>query len=173
MYFVQTSLLGTHTFFMLFLPLFFFFGAGDAGRSLLYILAAGGYITSVIKDLFCVPRPFSPPLVRLSTGTHGLEYGFPSTHSTNAISMCFFLCALVSRAVADLTQSTIIASLLVFLAASVTFGRIYTGMHSIVDVIVGVAIGYGTFAIHHAYEAHIEAFTLTGGWLGHFFPPSS
>lgn len=50
--------------------------------SLLYVLAAGGYVTSVLKDLFCVPRPYSPPLVRLSVGTHALEYGFPSTHST-------------------------------------------------------------------------------------------
>ena len=31
-YFVQTSLLGTHTFFMTFIPMWFWFGHGDVGR---------------------------------------------------------------------------------------------------------------------------------------------
>ena len=31
-YFLQTSMLGTHTFFLVFLPLFFFFGYDDLGR---------------------------------------------------------------------------------------------------------------------------------------------
>ncbi len=31
-YFVQTSLLGTHTFFMTFIPMWFWFGYGNVGR---------------------------------------------------------------------------------------------------------------------------------------------
>jgi len=31
-YFLQTSMLGTHTFFLVFLPAFFFFGYDDLGR---------------------------------------------------------------------------------------------------------------------------------------------
>ena len=31
-YFVHASMLGTHTFFLVFLPLFFFFGHDDLGR---------------------------------------------------------------------------------------------------------------------------------------------
>ena len=71
------------------------------------VLALGVYSSSVVKDLICSPRPFAPPVTRLSTfflqqilhcltftstaiGTHHLEYGFPSTHSTNCVSIALF-----------------------------------------------------------------------------------
>ncbi|KAG9020885.1 hypothetical protein FS837_007782, partial [Tulasnella sp. UAMH 9824] len=86
-YFVYTSTLGTHTFFMTMLPAFFFFGHDEAGRSLVHVLGMGVYFASLIKDSICSPRPFAPPVTRLTIGSHHLEYGFPSTHSTNSISI--------------------------------------------------------------------------------------
>jgi len=65
-YFVYTSSLGTHTFFLTFLPACFFFGYDQFGRGLLLVLALGVYTSSFVKDLFCVPRPFAPPVTRLS-----------------------------------------------------------------------------------------------------------
>ena len=65
-YFVYTSSLGTHTFFMIMLPLFYFFGLPEFGRGLLLMLAVGVYVSSFIKDLCCSPRPFAPPVSRLS-----------------------------------------------------------------------------------------------------------
>ena len=35
--------------------------------SLVVVLASGVYFSSFIKDLVCSPRPFSPPVSRLST----------------------------------------------------------------------------------------------------------
>ncbi|KAL1941837.1 hypothetical protein VTO73DRAFT_6837 [Trametes versicolor] len=96
-YFVYTSSLGTHTFFMVMLPMFHFFGAAEFGRGLLLMLAVGVYITSFMKDLFCCPRPFAPPVTRLTLGNHHLEYGFPSTHSTNSVSIALFFFSLVQR----------------------------------------------------------------------------
>ncbi|KAH9849013.1 PAP2-domain-containing protein [Lenzites betulinus] len=96
-YFVYTSSLGTHTFFMIMLPMFHFFGAAEFGRGLLLMLAVGVYITSFMKDLFCCPRPFAPPATRLTLGSHHLEYGFPSTHSTNSVSIALFYYSLVQR----------------------------------------------------------------------------
>ncbi|KAI0824912.1 PAP2-domain-containing protein [Trametes gibbosa] len=96
-YFVYTSSLGTHTFFMIMLPMFHFFGAAEFGRGLLLMLAVGVYITSFMKDLFCCPRPFAPPVTRLTLGSHHLEYGFPSTHSTNSVSIALFYYSLVQR----------------------------------------------------------------------------
>ncbi|CAE6368756.1 unnamed protein product [Rhizoctonia solani] len=69
-YFVYTSSLGTHTFFMIVLPTFFFFGYPMVGFGLLYVLAAGVYFSSLIKDLICSPRPFEPTVTRLTVGTH-------------------------------------------------------------------------------------------------------
>ncbi|KAL0957978.1 hypothetical protein HGRIS_000155 [Hohenbuehelia grisea] len=104
-YFVYTSSLGTHTFFMTFLPIMFFFGFAELGRGLIIVLALGVYCSSFIKDLICSPRPFAPPVTRLTIGSHHLEYGFPSTHSTNSVSIALFFFALVHHPHTSATAS--------------------------------------------------------------------
>ncbi|KAG5637587.1 hypothetical protein H0H81_004038 [Sphagnurus paluster] len=148
-YFVYTSSLGTHTFFMTVLPAFFFFGHNEMGRGLLIVLALGVYLSSFIKDLICSPRPFAPPVTRLTIGTHHLEYGFPSTHSTNCVSIALFFFGHVHR-LASLDEPvispqafTLIAAALSVYTFSIVFGRIYTAMHSFTDCAVGVALGAG------------------------------
>ncbi|KAI9602369.1 hypothetical protein H4Q26_001657 [Puccinia striiformis f. sp. tritici PST-130] len=56
------------------------------GRSQVYILGMSVYFTGVLKDLFCIPRPYSPPIQRLSISNHASEYGFPSSHSATSAS---------------------------------------------------------------------------------------
>jgi len=96
-YFVYTSTLGTHTFFTIFLPSLFFFGFDQAGRWLIIVLGSGVYLSSFLKDLFCSPRPFAPPVTRLTMGNHHLEYGFPSTHSTNSVSIALYFYTLLRQ----------------------------------------------------------------------------
>ncbi|GAA5963990.1 hypothetical protein JCM21900_005859 [Sporobolomyces salmonicolor] len=169
-YFVKTSLLGTHTFFMVFIPIWAWFGFPEVARGLLYVLAGGGYITSVLKDAFCVPRPFSPPVIRLSVGSHALEYGFPSTHSSNACSMAlFFGELLLRRNPGQLWVNAIGVALLAAFAWSVTFGRLYTGMHSMMDVVVGSAFGVLTWLVlwlsGDAMESVVRNSRLTGSFF--------
>ncbi|KXN85562.1 Dihydrosphingosine 1-phosphate phosphatase YSR3 [Leucoagaricus sp. SymC.cos] len=150
-YFVYTSSLGTHTFFMTALPACYFFGYEDLGRGLLMILATGVYCSSVVKDLLCSPRPFSPPVTRLTMGSHHLEYGFPSTHSTNSVSIALFLFAhvydlaypssLAASPSISPTSFTFLATLLGFYTFSIVFGRLYTAMHSFTDCAAGVLLG--------------------------------
>ncbi|RDB18722.1 Dihydrosphingosine 1-phosphate phosphatase YSR3 [Hypsizygus marmoreus] len=104
-YFVYTSSLGTHTFFMTFLPALFFFGYSEMGRGLLIVLAFGVYCSSFVKDLICSPRPFAPPVTRLTIGSHHLEYGFPSTHTTNCVSIALFFFGHVHRLASTPTTS--------------------------------------------------------------------
>jgi len=90
---------------------------------------AGGYATSVLKDAFSVPRPYSPPVVRLSVGSHALEYGFPSTHSSNACSMALFAGeTLLSKFELEVVGKAVAFAGLAVFAWSVVFGRLYTGM---------------------------------------------
>ncbi|KAH9160820.1 hypothetical protein EDB89DRAFT_836940 [Lactarius sanguifluus] len=92
MYLVRIPWLDTyflHTF--VFLSAFFFFGHDDLGRGLCYALAFGIYMSPYLKDLVCSPRPYAPPVVRLTVENHHLEYGSPSTHSTNPTPMALFL----------------------------------------------------------------------------------
>ncbi|KAK7462727.1 Long-chain base-1-phosphate phosphatase [Stygiomarasmius scandens] len=151
-YFVYTSSLGTHTFFMTLLPALFFFGYPDVGAALITVLASGVYFSSFIKDLLCSPRPFAPPVTRLTIGTHHLEYGFPSTHSTNSVSIALLFFGHVytlatpsnsEPAVISPQTYVLLCGLLVWYTFSIVYGRLYTAMHSFVDCIMGVALGAG------------------------------
>lgn len=120
-YFVYTSSLGTHTFFMTLLPALYFFGYPETGRGyvepcisyrrlqyadnqqypspiicqcsprfawiirlchehwrtifrIVQVLAAGVYFCSLVKDLICCPRPFAPPVTRLSKPCSPLSF---------------------------------------------------------------------------------------------------
>ncbi|KAF9527614.1 PAP2 superfamily-domain-containing protein [Crepidotus variabilis] len=175
-YFVYTSSLGTHTFFMILLPAFFFFGYGDLGRGLLTVLAFGVYLASFIKDLLCSPRPFAPPVTRLTIGSHHLEYGFPSTHSTNSVSIALFFFGIVHRLASStssefseqistpLISSTVYAILcgiLTFYTFSIVFGRLYTAMHSFTDCIMGILLGAGIWWAHTDWEGILLAIPST------------
>ncbi|GAA5988001.1 hypothetical protein JCM10908_002022 [Rhodotorula pacifica] len=166
-YFVKTSLAGTHTFFMLFLPLWYWFGYPHVGKGLVILLASGAYITSVLKDALSVPRPYSPPVERLSVGTHHLEYGFPSTHSSNACSMALFFGSLV---VQNWTGHWAVTAAAVGFAAlfawSITFGRLYTGMHSISDVVAGSAVGSFLWLTYHLWSSKMDALIMNSRWTG-------
>jgi membrane-associated phospholipid phosphatase len=61
-----------------------------------------------------------------------LEYGFPSTHSTNSISIAFFLMAWIQENVSPDDPFRLLGLLILSVyAISVVFGRIYCGMHSV------------------------------------------
>ncbi|KAF9064016.1 phosphatidic acid phosphatase type 2/haloperoxidase, partial [Rhodocollybia butyracea] len=158
-YFVYTSSLGTHTFFMILLPAVFFFGfdvGGEAGlggnkemgMGLVMIMGLGVYASSFVKDLVCSPRPFAPPVTRLTLGNHHLEYGFPSTHSTNAVSIALFFYGYVYNLYHPSLNPTatpltyyFLTTVLVIYTLSIVLGRIYTAMHSVMDCVAGCVLG--------------------------------
>lgn len=55
------------------------------------------YIGQVMKDVLKLPRPLSPPVVKLETRVDA-EYGLPSTHAMAATAISFtFLFSAPSR----------------------------------------------------------------------------
>jgi membrane-associated phospholipid phosphatase len=61
-----------------------------------------------------------------------LEYGFPSTHSTNSISVALYLIAVACDSLPQESPARMLCILCaMFYAVSVVFGRIYCGMHTI------------------------------------------
>jgi len=135
-------------------------------------MCATVYITSFFKDLFCSPRPFAPPVTRLTIGTHHLEYGFPSTHSANSVSFAVYLYALLRDAAAHPTSSfsspvvyNNSLAILLWYGATIVFGRLYCGMHSFTDVAVGTLIGAVVGALQGIYGERIEHFIVTANWL--------
>ncbi|KAI5455433.1 Long-chain base-1-phosphate phosphatase [Naganishia albida] len=167
-YFFWTAIFGTHTFFMTVLPMCFWFGGDVHGRGLLYVTGLGIYISSYAKDLACTPRPYSPPVIRLSMSTHGQEYGFPSSHSTNSVSIALFLGSLL----AGLQDSSAISQPALYMgwtgltiyASSIIFGRIYCGMHSTMDCIAGSIMGWACWQIWEVAAPAVEGWVERGHW---------
>lgn len=104
-------------------------------------------------------------------GTHHLEYGFPSTHSTNSVSMALFIFGQVHSAYSGIsaissTTYWISCGILGLYAVSIVFGRIYTGMHSFTDCGVGVALGASIWAAYAITGNAIERWLESGSWIG-------
>ncbi len=172
-YFIYTSLLGTHSFFLIFLPMPYWMGGQFFARGLVLVLALGVYASSAIKDWLCVPRPYSPPVTRLTIGTHHLEYGFPSTHSTNAVSIAAYaylwVLALRERALGTSSEgfwgSRAWEVVLLYYCCSVVYGRLYAGMHSMVDCLSGSLLGLGITWLIWASAESLERFLTRSDWL--------
>lgn len=131
------------------------------------MLALGVFWSGWIKDLVCLPRPLSPPLQRITmSGSAALEYGFPSTHSTNAISVAFyFLYQLhVSSDEFGLAQKVIFYFIGYAYAVSIVLGRMYCGMHGFFDVIVGSALGVLLAVLQLAYGTPFDDWIAAGSW---------
>ncbi|KAF8430138.1 hypothetical protein EV426DRAFT_580000 [Tirmania nivea] len=165
-YFAMTANLGTHTFFMVMLPIMFWFGFTSLGRAMVHILAAGVFFSGFVKDLLCLPRPLSPPLHRITmSGSAALEYGFPSTHSTNAVSVGLYgLLALRADSSIDPTFRLSMQLLAWIYMISIVLGRLYCGMHGFFDVTIGSALGALLAWIQWAFRAQIDTFIYSGDW---------
>jgi hypothetical protein len=110
---------------------------------MVHLLASGVIFSGIIKDLLCLPRPLSPPLQRITmSGYAALEYGFPSTHSTNAISVVVYaLYILLNSPDMNPTANIALQVLSYSYGISILFGRLYCGMHGFFDVVVGSVLG--------------------------------
>jgi dihydrosphingosine 1-phosphate phosphatase len=162
---------------MIVLPILFWCGHSDVGRgsvsfnavrqcryvcsliesSMVHILASGVFFSGFIKDLWCLPRPLSPPLQRITmSGSAALEYGFPSTHSTNAVSVAVYALYLLNTNSSFPPETNLLLQATsLFYAFSIVLGRLYCGMHGFFDVIIGSLLGA---AISLAQCAYGDAF---------------
>ncbi|KAF9899534.1 hypothetical protein BX616_002970 [Lobosporangium transversale] len=167
-YFTTTAFSGNHTFFMIALPVLFWFGFSEIARGFTLIAAMGVYWAGFFKDYLCLPRPLSPPIVRLSRSKSTcLEYGFPSSHSTNAVSVALFLyCHLLTTDPASwspYTRELAILGLIIY-AVSIVYGRLYCGMHSITDCVGGSLIGISIWAVQWTFRHTIEYYMVSPVW---------
>lgn len=143
-YFAITANLGTHTFFMVVLPILFWCGYTSLGRGMIHVLASGVFFSGFVKDLLCLPRPLSPPLQRITmSGSAALEYGFPSTHCTNAVSIAVYALFMLRSpdSLAHPQIRTLLEAFSYCYATSIILGRLYCGMHGFFDVIIGSMLG--------------------------------
>ncbi|RKP05840.1 hypothetical protein THASP1DRAFT_25732 [Thamnocephalis sphaerospora] len=127
----------------------------EFGRSLWIIVVAGAFVTCWFKTI---------------TKKHLLEYGFPSSHSTGAISIGLFLLELLNRQWPvfkgasmeqdDIMRLAVQCSIWLYMAV-LPFSRIYCGMHGLLDVTAGSLIGVVVYQFWlHAWPA-VDAWVLS------------
>lgn len=127
--------MGNEIFYSIFFPCWFWNVDGAIARKITMVWGIYMYIGQATKDLICMPRPASPPVVKLEE-RYVLEYGFPSTHAMVACGLPISLVLLsYGRYNIDLPMSLSVAMLFCFW---VCCSRLYLGMHSLLDVTAGV-----------------------------------
>lgn len=134
--FVFGTALGDETFYSAFIPFWFWNIDGAVGRRVVLVWTIVMYIGQGIKDIIQWPRP-GPPVVRLQN-KWALEYGMPSTHAMVGVSIPFsVLLYTMGRYQYNVPLGMCIA---VLWCTLISISRLYLGMHTVLDVIVGLAL---------------------------------
>ncbi|XP_031716566.1 sphingosine-1-phosphate phosphatase 2 [Anarrhichthys ocellatus] len=116
------------------------------------------YVGQVMKDTLKLPRPLSPPVVKLEPRIDA-EYGLPSTHAMAATAISFtVLLSAPSRIQFQFEVGLLIA---LTLSSLVCLSRLYTGMHSVLDVICGALISAVILFLTYPYWETFDRFQLT------------
>ncbi|KAG5044007.1 hypothetical protein JHK87_007922 [Glycine soja] len=155
-------------FYTAFLPLLFWSGHGKLARQMTLLMAFCDYIGNCTKDVVSAPRPASPPVKRVTATKdeedNALEYGLPSSHTLNTVCLSGYLLRYV------LTHTQIQGAYVTYLGVSLAcmlvfligLGRIYLGMHSVVDVLAGLLIGLVVLAFWLMVDEYIDSFVISG-----------
>ncbi|KAM9038072.1 sphingosine-1-phosphate phosphatase 2 [Sarcophilus harrisii] len=155
-----SAALGEEIFYITFLPFTHWNIDPYVTRRLIIIWVVIMYIGQVSKDILKWPRPSSPPVVKLEKRLAD-EFGMPSTHAMAATSISFtFLISTMDRYEYPFALGLMLA---ILFSTMVSLSRLYTGMHTVLDVIGGILIS-GLF-IAVTYPAwnlidHLESASL-------------
>lgn len=156
-------------FYISFLPLLVWMNQWKFAMQLCVLMALCLYICNSMKDLVCSPRPSSPPVRRIAFSiaekVNSVEYGFPSSHSTNVVALALYLfqfCIEVDMFASYHWCQWAMAAALTIVCVSVIYGRIYLGMHTLVDVLGGTIIGLFLPFLFGMVDDHIPEFIARG-----------
>ncbi len=133
------STLGTENFFILLLPFLYWTISKRWGVMVSLSLIFASYLTGIVKTLFHLPRPPSPPVEKF---WHETSPSFTSGHAATAMAVWGVMASLVRR-----TWFWALAVILIFF---IGFSRLYLGVHYPADVIggwlLGLVVAWGVLA---------------------------
>ncbi|GAX81641.1 hypothetical protein CEUSTIGMA_g9069.t1 [Chlamydomonas eustigma] len=145
------------TFFVACLPCLYFSGFHSEAITMCAGLALTTYLTSAMKDLLCAPRPVHvataiqlerfPPAARDFARSY-TEYGAPSLHTSAGLFMALFLVHVITNYTTGMAGSQ--AEIWAYGAALcwglwIGLTRMYLGVHSPLDLVLGGLIGGSVF----------------------------
>lgn len=162
-------------FYTAFLPFLFWSGHCKLARQMTLLLAFCDYIGNSIKDVVSAPRPSSPPVRRITytkdEKENALEYGLPSSHTLNTVCLTGYLLQYVLsyNQVDDISTQVVGFAIVVFFAALTGLGRIYLGMHSLIDIIGGLVLGLSILSAWLFAHTYIDGFIVSGQNVASFW----
>ncbi|RAL48526.1 hypothetical protein DM860_005950 [Cuscuta australis] len=155
-------------FYTAFLPFLFWTGHSKLARQMTLLMAFCDYMGNCIKDVVSAPRPSCPPVRRITATEdekeNALEYGLPSSHTLNTVCLSGYLLHYVLSHTQnkDLPFEIAGVALVCLLVGLIGFGRIYLGMHSLIDIIGGLVFGLAILAFWLSVHNHIDHFIVSG-----------
>ncbi|CAH9124516.1 unnamed protein product [Cuscuta epithymum] len=155
-------------FYTAFLPFLFWTGHSKLALQMTLLMAFCDYMGNCIKDVVSAPRPSSPPVRRITATKdekeNALEYGLPSSHTLNTVCLAGYLLQYVLSYTKNEDISIEIAgvSIVCLLVGLIGFGRIYLGMHSLIDIIGGLCFGLAILTFWLSVHNHIDRFIVSG-----------
>lgn len=109
------------------------------------LMAICSYVAGFFKNLLCLPRPPSPPVVPLQRCQ---DWSLPSHHAVLNVSAPWFIWFYtVFNYALSLPVKIIIFSFIATWSFSVMFSRMYLGVHSPADIMSGGVIGCVLLAV--------------------------
>uniref|UniRef100_A0A1D1YFY5 Dihydrosphingosine 1-phosphate phosphatase LCB3 n=1 Tax=Anthurium amnicola TaxID=1678845 RepID=A0A1D1YFY5_9ARAE len=155
-------------FYTSFLPILFWSGHSKLARQMTLLIAFCDYVGNAIKDLVSAPRPSYPPVRRITATKdekeNAMEYGLPSSHVLNTVCLSgYFLHYVITNSLQkDATTYSVGFALIFLLPALIALGRIYLGMHSLIDVLAGISIGIIILSFWLTVHGYVDNFIILG-----------
>eukprot|EP00747_Dinoflagellata_sp_TGD_P070894 gnl/TRDRNA2_/TRDRNA2_156792_c0_seq3.p1 gnl/TRDRNA2_/TRDRNA2_156792_c0~~gnl/TRDRNA2_/TRDRNA2_156792_c0_seq3.p1 ORF type:complete len:456 (+),score=46.40 gnl/TRDRNA2_/TRDRNA2_156792_c0_seq3:61-1428(+) len=172
-YFSVWSFFAEEEFYLLSLPILFWNVDYRYARQMTFIVCWGLLWGNLMKDVFRLPRPrnvdsrvWVPHSASQIDSTACRDFGFPSTHSMNSLSNAVFTvlyCLHHGDGGSQWIWHTGLASLWIF---SITFGRLYLGVHSPMDVKGGLNLGLVVAMLAHVFGDAYDRLLLSTPHVG-------
>eukprot|EP00440_Ansanella_granifera_P041781 gb/GFBE01045300.1/.p1 GENE.gb/GFBE01045300.1/~~gb/GFBE01045300.1/.p1 ORF type:complete len:453 (+),score=73.68 gb/GFBE01045300.1/:1-1359(+) len=148
-YFLMWSFCAEEEFYLLVLPTIFWCLDYRFARQMTFVVCSGLLWGNLLKDVFRLPRPknvepkvWVPHAASQIDSTACRDFGFPSTHAMNSVSNSLFaVLYYLENYGSDETSYMLLLSLMFVWMFSITFGRLYLGVHSPMDVKGGLFLG--------------------------------
>ena len=128
--------LGEETAFMLFAMIILWCVDKRKGYYLFCIGALGGAVNTLLKIIYCIPRPWvrDPAFTIVeSARKNATGYSFPSGHTQTATGLY--------GGIARVTDKPMLRCCMILVVLVVSFSRLYLGVHTPADVSVSLAVG--------------------------------
>jgi len=176
-YFSMSAALGNEEFYILGLPMLFGQVDNEIGRRVIVFLSVMYYVGQTLKDILQLPRPWHHPQINMLERHYEKEYGLPSTHAMVSLIPLYLTLTFREREEKlNYDFQTMLISSLVW-SVSMCLSRLYMGVHSGLDVVVGLLLGLGVVAtllsLGDQIDAMLTSAAATGvGAIGGAAPPA-